>query len=364
VSAFQNGGWSRLRWVVMVVSLAIAAWVGVLVFHFLAVEDSTPVGYQGVDVRVLETQERAAFQAKWDEMARRQEVRIEQARVESELRRQESEAMAAKQPPRKGRRVRRVRRWAWLSPAEKRAKIWNVPKRETDDAVVTGLVRICTSEQQGSVPDCVGIWQVLNNIRSRSCNRSYTQLITECDENGETLLSAMGRASRYVVGVVEPKHRRQRWIARLETDCEMPRFFEADVRRYCKGRDLEECAQQIWETQHRRDCESTVKLARGLVSGKRPRRITRARVIAWGGRCEDPGGACDDRLACARGLARVPHLEKGPQKTANGFWCRPGSGRSCPDDIDPVCIKMGYQSLQQQQVVSSEDVPLSSPQDV
>jgi hypothetical protein len=344
----------------MVASLAIAAVVGVSVFLFLVggvEERQVPASRQGVDVRVLEAEERAAFEATWQEMGRRREARIEEVAAESERKRQEGEALAAEQPPRKQRPIRRLRRWAWLSPAEKRAKIWNVPQRETDDAVVTGLLRICTSEQQGSVPDCVGIWQVLNNIRSRSCNRSYTQLITECDESGETLLSAMGRASRYVVGVVEPKHRRQRWIARLKTDCEMPRYFGADVRRYCKGRDLEECAQQIWETQHRSDCESTVKLARGLVSGKRPRRITRATVIAWGGRCEDPGGACDDQLACGRGLARVPHLEKDePGKPANAFWCRPLSSPHCPDDIDPVCIKMGYQSLRQQVAVADEEV--------
>lgn len=355
MSAFQRGGWSRFWWLVMLVSLVIAALVGSSVFLFLvdgAEEQRMHAGHQVADARALRAQERAAFEANWDEMERRQEARIEQARVESERRRQEAEAMAAEQPKVEQRRIRRVRRWAWLSPAEKRAKIWSVPKRETDDAVVTGLLRICTSEQQGSVPDCVGIWQVLNNIRSRSCNRSYTQLITECDENGETLLSAMGRASRYVVGVVEPTHRRQRWIARLKTDCEMPRYFEADVRRYCLGRELGECAQQIWETQHRRDCESTVELARGLVSGEHPRRITQATVIAWGGRCEDPGGACDDRLACGRGLARVPHLEEGPSKTANGFWCRPGTGRGCPEDIDPVCIQMGYQSLRQQVAVT------------
>jgi hypothetical protein len=122
----------------------------------------------------------------------------------------------------------------------------------------------------------------------------------------------------------------------------MPEAFRATARRYCRGRG-EECITKVWERNHRRHCERTVKLARGLVSGRDRRRITRARVIAWGGRCEVPGGACDDPLACARGLARVPHLEvaEGDQKPANAFWCKiltPG----CRSDAEPVCVALGY----------------------
>lgn len=214
---------------------------------------------------------------------------------------------------------RRVRRWAWKSPIQAVAAVWNVSKEASQEKAVEGLLRICTSEQEGSRDDCIGIWQVLTNIRSRRCYRGYRTLITECDENGETMISVMRRASRYVVGAEPAKYARQRWISNMEVSCDMPRGYPRD--------------QKIWDRNHRHHCENTVKLARELVINNRPYRLTNASVIAWGGRCEDPKGACDDPIACRRGLARAPGLT-----TANAFWCRPGT-RGCPDDVDPVCRK-------------------------
>lgn len=253
--------------------------------------------------------------------ARREKHRQEQKRRDAERVakvRAYQAALDAERPPKP---PRKLRRWRWQSPAEIRAKVWHVPENEAQEATETALLRICTSEMANSVRDCIGIWQVIGNIRQRSCDRNYTDLITECDDNGETHLSAMRRASRYVVGAVPPKHRRHKWIARMELDCEKPAKFPRD--------------QRFWDRHHRDDCERIAKLARELVGGRR-RAITRAPIIAWGGRCEVPGGACDDPLACARGLARVPDTD-----TANAFWCKIGSKR-CRQDVDPICVQLGY----------------------
>lgn len=214
------------------------------------------------------------------------------------------------QPP-----LRKVKQWTWEAPAETRARIWNIPDSEMEDAVVTGLLRICTSEQEGSEEDCLGIWQVLNNIRMRRCDRQRYRRITECEEDGgETMLSAMRRAQRFALGVAPPRSRRSMWISEMEQSCEMPPS-------YSEG-------ETIWSRRHRTNCERTVMLARGLVGGETRGRLTEERIIAWGGRCEDPGGACDDPLACARGLVRVKGLS-----TANAFWRRARS----PDEVEPVC---------------------------
>ena len=233
-----------------------------------------------------------------------------------------------------------------MSPPEKVAQAWNVPSDEAEDATITGLLRICTSEQEGSEEDCIGIYQVLENIRNRSCNREYINLITECDANGETLLSTMRRASRYVVGAVPARYARQRWISEMTTSCDMPSSYPQTVKRYC-SRDLERCAREFWEQRHRHHCEATTRLVTGLVDGTERRRITSAQIIAWGGRCEVPRGACDDPVACSRGLARVPHIERmkareeGGKRPANAFWCRPGT-QSCRTSIDPLCVQMGF----------------------
>jgi hypothetical protein len=74
----------------------------------------------------------------------------------------------------------------------------------------------------------------------------------------------------------------------------------------------------------------TIELAKRLISGEERQSITSASIITWGGRCEDPQGACDDTMACLRGLARAD------TETRNAFWCRPGSS-GCAADLDPIC---------------------------
>ena len=327
------------RWMMAVSAVIIAIGAGMSVFLYLVYEETAEAGESSAIARQRRAEavraESIAFQERWERDEQERENRWKQLEEESARRQAEISEEELKRPPRK-KRVSRVRRWAWMSPPEKVAKMWNVPQEETIDATVTGLLRICTSEQEGSENDCLGIWQVLTNIRNRSCNRGYVNLITECDDDGETVLSVMRRASRRVVGIVPARYARQRWISQMTTECDMPESYPETVKRHCR-RGLEECAQGIWEKRHRHRCEETVRLARGLVSGTDARRITGARVIAWGGRCEEPRGACDDPVACSRGLARVPNIESMDDRPANAFWYR-------SDEIDPLCVKMGFGS--------------------
>lgn len=233
--------------------------------------------------------------------------------------RRELEELEREAPPRV---PRRIRRWPWESPGETRARLWAIPAEETATATATALLRVCTSEADfDGDRDCVGIWEVVQNVRSRGCRREVLPRITECDADGETALSALRRLQRVVLGMVPPRSRRSRWIAELELDCNRPPSFpEGETR---------------WDARERPRCERLAELVRELASGESDRRVTRgAWAIAWGGRCEDAGGACDDPLACARGLARIPGTQ-----TRNAFWCRPGS-RGCAEDLDPVCYQL------------------------
>jgi len=276
---------------------------------------------------VVEPREPRDIQAEMDAWNQRFEAEIEEGRRQSEQLAEE----LAKMPPAKQPR-RSLRRWVWESPEETRETLWHIPADEMEGAVVTGLLRICTSEAEGLENDCIGIWQVLNNIRVRSCNRGMYRLITECDDDGETMLSVMRRAQRFALGVVPARSLRSRWIAEMETTCDMPPSYPDSA--------------ETWERNHRRHCERTVALARNLIAGDYER-ITGANVIAWGGRCEDDTGACDDRLACSRGLARVELT------TANAFWCRPGS-TGCADVVDPICGRYAPEPMAQEVVAEAE----------
>jgi hypothetical protein len=236
--------------------------------------------------------------------------------------------------------VRQVRRWVWESPAETRSKLWNVPETEDTLTVATGLLRICMTEADGHENDCIAIWQVLNNIRSSKCDRDRIRRITECDEDGETLLSVMRRAQKFALGVVPPRSQRTRWIAELELTCEQPESYPG--------------SNSQWASQYVRRCGETSDLVQRLVAGQHVDPVIRgARAIAWGGRCESGTGACDDPLACARGLARIPNTN-----TANAFWCRPGSS-GCASVIDPICHELGFRNRQQVSTSDTDVVPSS-----
>ena len=219
--------------------------------------------------------------------------------------------------------IGKLRRYNWGSPAETRAELWNIPEVESKEAAATAFLRICVSEASGHKPDCLGIWQVVRSLRSKKCDRARLRNITECDDSGETYLSTMRRVSKSLLGVVPPRTRRQRWVSELKLDCEPPESWPM--------------SQKSWDNNYKEICDDVVELALNLMDGKRNYRwpIRYARPVAWGGRCESTRGACDDRIACQRGLVRLQ------TNTYNAFWCKPPS-RACPNSVDPVCIKLGF----------------------
>jgi hypothetical protein len=224
------------------------------------------------------------------------------------------------------RRSRRVQRWEWEDPAITRARLWNIPEEESTESEIAGLHRIIISEAgtTSNVNDARGIWEVVRNVRNRSCDRNRIQTITECDENGETLLSAMRRSQRRAMGMVSARTRRHRWIRNLTVTCEAPEGFP-DHLSWTRGRP------QRGAPTYQQGCLQTAQLASDLVRGIDRRQVTgRAIAIAWGGRCERNGGACDDPLACRRGLARIPNTD-----TDNALWCRVGS-RGCSDWVEQI----------------------------
>jgi hypothetical protein len=204
-------------------------------------------------------------------------------------------------------------------PAPRPAPI-RMAQYAANDPVVNGLLRMCVSEAGFfSHADCVGIWQVIQNVRSRSCDRTIRK-ITECDENGETTLSAMRRLSPVAMKQRPAPTQRQRYVQGITVLCEEPRGF----------RGAEPNAH--WEN-YREPCLELAELAMELASGVSRERFPVATVIAWGGRCEARGGACDDGIACRRGLARVE------SDTRNAFWCTPGA-RGCASTRDPLCDEL------------------------
>jgi hypothetical protein len=281
----------------------------------------------GVSMRLVPEPDAEPRPRAFDYEANLERIRAEEGIVQpSEEERLEREKQArefAERRRAKRARDRLLRRYAWESPAETRSHLWNVSPDEQEGAVAEALLRICISEAAGAEDDCRMIWEVLRNIRSRRCDRARIRRITECEDGvGETMLSAMRRASGWVLGAVPPRTKRQRWVSQLKLSCERPRSFPG--------------TQAMWGRWYGVRCPRTAKLVLGLVDGSdRAHAPTKkARAIAWGGRCEDEGGACDDPIACARGLARIPGL-----RTKNAFWCLPGTPH-CSPTIDPICSKI------------------------
>jgi len=314
MSAIERRWSARVRVTVVLLTMTVAATVFIMLCPVTESSLGADVERNGRSKRVEHKRVDIPTLAELDRQWEEREARLDAERAERERVLMEEMAKLPPLPPK-----RRVRRWTWKSPAETRAELWNVPEEETQASIETGLLRICISEADGDEDDCIGIWQVLNNIRSRSCNRGYIRLITECDDEGETLLSVMRRASARVLGTVPPTTKRQEWISQLELSCERPSKFYGN--------------QDVWQKQYEnRRCPRAVKLVKNLVAGTHDEPLTGVRIIAWGGRCENKRGACDDAIACQRGLVRAP----GVDDTHNAFWCRPGAP-GCPDDVEPAC---------------------------
>lgn len=254
-------------------------------------------------------------------------------------------------PPRKRRRVRRFR---WESPLETRGKIWNIPQEESDEATLTAFLRVCIAEADGNPQDCVGIWQVVKNNRRRSCDRGMIRRITECDDDGETLLSSLRRHQRHVLGYIKARNKRALWISQLTLDCENP------PEAFLPGQS-ESSRLSAWDARYQKRCSQAVRDGRYLLKGELPPSRPGARLkwlpgrpITWGGRCESGKAACDDRIACSRGLARIPDTD-----TLNAFWCRPGAA-GCRTDPEPICQQLGYAKVP----VTPSDTVASAETDV
>ena len=274
--------------------------------------------------------EREEHLARLDQEREEREEQWKKEREEREAQRKAALAKLAKSPspsPQK----RRIRRFRWESPAETRGRLWNIPAEESEEATLTAFLRVCMAESGGHTQDCVGIWQVVKNTRSRSCDRQRIPRITECIEGeGETYLSALRRHQRHALGFIKARNKRAVWIRNLTTDCENPpKGFHGSL--------------DQWDSFHQGRCSQIVSDGRYLIKGELPPPRPGHRVkwlkgypLTWGGRCEKEGGACDDLIACERGLARIPDTG-----TLNAFWCRPGL-RGCRPDPEPICIKLGY----------------------
>lgn len=222
---------------------------------------------------------------------------------------------------------RKIRRFQWESPAETRGKLWNVPEEESEKATLTALLRVCIAEADGHPQDCVGIWQVVKNNRRRTCNRGMIRRITECVEGeGETFLSALRRHQRHVLGIIKARNKRAVWISKLTTECEPPEGFPGTL--------------DQWDARYQQRCSQVVADGRYLIKGELPPsrpghhvKWLPGRPVTWGGRCETGKAACDDRIACARGLIRIQDSD-----TLNAFWRRPQH----PGEVEPICRQMGY----------------------
>ena len=239
-------------------------------------------------------------------------------------------------------------------PPPSRDQIWDLARLPQVEAEATALLRISASEHAfANELDTIGIWQVARNVRARHCDNTRLpsqarRVITQCrslatgetvaalprgavEHAEETYLSALRRLSGRAIGALPALSRRHRWIGTLRMDCQRPENWGNP---------------RTWSRLKSR-CERIAQLSRNLVDGRSGRFLSRARVIAWGGRCErhcsdvsDPStcrqsGACDDAFACRRGLARISETA-----TANAFWCRPGEPH-CAQSIDPLCEQFG-----------------------
>jgi hypothetical protein len=331
--AAWRGVFGKLKWLLVVGTILIAVVVGAYIAPFdvraalaavIEVGGEQAMLQEGIRLPSAEDAEREARRRQWDE--RRRKRQAENAAHDERRKRlvRETEARLAKEPPRK----RRVRRYPWQSPGSTLGEILDVPEENNAEATLVALVRVFLSEADGHPRDNVGVYQVVKNIRSRTCDRGRIRKITQCDENGETLLSALRRAQPHILAVTGYKLRNARagWIRNQGLDCENP---PRGWRR----------SENEWDAQYgSKTCPQTVEAARYLVKGELPPSRPGARArwlpgapIAWGGRCENKRASCDDRMACARGLIRLD------TKTHNAFWRKAG-----PGEIEPICAEHGY----------------------
>lgn len=194
---------------------------------------------------------------------------------------------------------------------------------ELTELTVLVLSRLCVSEanwlhdprfdgdndeQNHAELDCPAIYQVLRRTR----------------RNGHTLIGIIRAHAHYVTEERAPRGR-MRWIANLQLNDRPPLHFPVTDR---NGNRLN------WERDYLPRWQAMQEFVRGLLRGENLGVCAGAPIITWGGRCDDPEGACDDHLAERRGL--VPYELCGD--TANRFWCRPGTP-GCPVVEEPAAVE-------------------------
>ena len=333
-----SGRWKLL----IVVVLAVAAIGAAIPFAMSDADESrldvAPLEQEGSD-EVLSVHEKRVRQ--FEEEQRAFDERAEALKKEHDARRKALQEALASQPKRK-RVVRKIRRFQWESPAETRGRLWNVPDEESDEAVLTAFLRVSFAEASGRQQDGIGIWQVVKNNRWRTCDRAMIRRITECEEGkGETFLSALRRHQRHALGFIKARNKRATWIRNMTIDCENP------PEGFLPG-ESEQKRMDVWDASYQNICSNIVSDGRYLIKGELPparpgntAQWLKGWPITWGGRCESGKAACDDKMACSRGLSRIPETN-----TLNAFWCKPNSP-GCSDDIDEICLKLGFPSLKQ-----------------
>ena len=324
--ATWQGALNKLKWIVVIVTILIAAVTSVIVVPFLG--DVAEAGRSTVTHRETTLSDAAMVSAlrqqRWEERRQKRAAEREAAAQVREALVKATTERLANEPPK-----RRVRRFPWQSPAKTWGQLLDVSEAENTRATLTALVRICIAEADGAQQDCVGIWQVLKNIRRRSCARGHVRRITECEEGGgETMLSVMKRAQPHILAATGYTLRNPRagWIRNLGLDCENPpEGWTGNENQWAAQYGAKTCPQTIITAQH---------LLKNELPPPRPgARLTwiKGRPITWGGRCESGKASCDDRMACDRGLIRLQ------SNTYNAFW-----RRARPGEVEPICAENGY----------------------
>lgn len=157
------------------------------------------------------------------------------------------------------------------------------------ELTVLVLARIAISEAAWDfTADMPAIYQVIRR------NRGDT----------ETLINAMRNHSRIVSEVWAPSREREQWLAELNLDLTRPEHFPVEL------------DEHVWEVRYREQWAAAIHMARALIEDRIDGTPCPVQVVAWGGRCDDEAGACDDHRAIRRGLVPVESCGR----TANRFW--------------------------------------------
>ncbi len=196
---------------------------------------------------------------------------------------------------------------------------------------VTKLVlgRLFVSESNWIYDEKLDARAVNSKNRSEVDGPSIFRVLRNTRMNGETLMGIMRRHSHYVTEQWTPRTVRTQWIVELNLEGRKPAHFPEGLN---------------WERDYLPRWNLILELADALMKGHRLGPCGDAPIIAWGGRCEDAHGACDDHIAEERGLAPYEECAVGGVEPKNRFWCRPGvpgcaavSGLANPPD-PPVVI--------------------------